>query len=140
MIGRAVEKGLASLVARWMLEGQSDAILDRVLSAGALEPAEIDALRAQTRGKLERVRDEGAPYAAMLGEAAVTLLSQAQASPMAVAVRTGGRVVGPAIAQWLRTAAAAVDGQSDPSAGAATSAAEADTPAPPEADTPAGEA
>lgn len=109
MIGRAVEKGLASMVARWMLEGQSDAILDRVLSAGALDAAEVEALRSQTRVKLERVRDEGAPYAAMLGEAAVALLSQAKASPMAATLRSGGQVLGPVLAQWLRAAAAAAE-------------------------------
>ncbi len=124
MIGRAVEKGLTSLVARWMLEGQSDAILDRVLSAGALDATEVEALRTQTRVRLERLRDEGAPYAAMLGEVAVAVMAQAQASPMATALRASGRTVAPLLAQWLRAAAAAAEsagasGPQDDGAGAA---------------------
>lgn len=69
MIGRAVEKGLASLIARWMLEGHADALLDRVAAAGALSEAEIAELRATTRARLGKVQQDGAPYAELLVDA-----------------------------------------------------------------------
>lgn len=82
MLARAIEKGLASVIARWMLEGHADAVLDRVAAAGALAPEEIDALRGQTRERLRKVRDDGAPYAALLEEALGAIASRA-GGPMA---------------------------------------------------------
>lgn len=60
------EKGLASTVARWMLDGSADALIERVAAAGVLRPEEVAALRQETRAHLEKVRDEGAPYAELV--------------------------------------------------------------------------
>lgn len=123
MIGRAVEKGLASLIARWMLDGHADAVLDRVVAAGALDAAEVEALRAQTRTRLGKVRDDGAPYASLILEALSAVGSRAR-GPL---VETAS-ALGPTVEALLRTAAR----QAGASAGAAADAAEAgETVAPP---------
>ena len=83
MIAKALEKGVASVVARWMLEGHADAVLDRVAAAGALPPEELAELRARSRARLERVRDEGAPYAQMLGEVTTAALQRLPLGPVA---------------------------------------------------------
>ncbi len=69
MLRIALERGLSSMIAKWMLDGRADTVLDRVVKSGALPPAEIAALRAQTNARLQQVRDEGAPYADMIAEA-----------------------------------------------------------------------
>lgn len=63
MIRQVFERGLASLVARWMLEGGADAVFARIEKAGALKPEDLARLRAETVANLNRVREEGAPYA-----------------------------------------------------------------------------
>ena len=66
MIRHAFERGVASVIARWMLEGRHEAIFRSIERAGALPPEEIATLRDEVRVHLEHVRDEGAPYADML--------------------------------------------------------------------------
>ncbi len=105
MIGRAVEKGLSSVVARWMLQGASDAILDRVAATSALEPSEIEALRKQSRAKLERVRDDGAPFVAMFADAAAAMVAQGRGGRLGAALRQGSGSLVPSIAELLRAAA-----------------------------------
>ncbi len=63
MIRQVFERGLASLVARWMLEGGAEAVFARIEKAGALKPEELARLRAETVANLTKVREEGAPYA-----------------------------------------------------------------------------
>ena len=65
MIRDGFEKGLASIVARWMLDGSAQAVIDRVAKSGALPPEQLEKLRADTLDHLHKVRDEGAPYADM---------------------------------------------------------------------------
>lgn len=69
MIRDVFEKGLASTVARWMLDGSADAVIERVAQAKVLKPEELEALRRDTRAHLEKVRDEGAPYAELVATA-----------------------------------------------------------------------
>ncbi len=69
MMREVFEKGLASTVAKWMLDGSADALIERVAAAGVLRPEEVAALRQETRAHLERVRDEGAPYAELVSTA-----------------------------------------------------------------------
>ena len=69
MLRYAFEKGMASLLARWMLESKGDALFRSIERAGALPPEEIAQLRADRKKYLERVRDEGAPYAEVVRSA-----------------------------------------------------------------------
>jgi hypothetical protein len=69
MMREVFEKGLASTVARWMLDGSAEALIERVAAAGVLKPEEVAALRQETRAHLEKVRDEGAPYAELVSTA-----------------------------------------------------------------------
>ncbi len=124
MIGRAVEKGLASLIARWMLDGHADAVLDRVVAAGALDAAEIEALRAQTRARLGKVRDDGAPYAALILEALSAVGSRARGPLIETA-----SALGPTIEALLRTAARQGTGAARAAADADAADAGADHPA-----------
>lgn len=65
MIREGFEKGLASVVARWMLQGGADTVLDRVAKSGALPPEQLEKLRQDTLAHLHKVKDDGAPYADM---------------------------------------------------------------------------
>jgi predicted RNA-binding Zn ribbon-like protein len=78
MLGRALERGLASLVARWMLEGHADALLDRVAAAGALDAVEIASLREDTRKRLGKVQVDGALYADLLVDAVSAVFGSAR--------------------------------------------------------------
>ncbi|MCO4760072.1 MAG: hypothetical protein KC502_01095 [Myxococcales bacterium] len=69
MLRVALERGLSALVARWMLEGRADAVLDRVMQSGALSAVEVEKLRKQTLARLHQVSEDGAPYADMVGAA-----------------------------------------------------------------------
>ena len=60
------ERGLASLIARWMLEGRSDAIFRSIEKSGALSDDEVAKLRAETVAYLGRVREDGAQYSEMV--------------------------------------------------------------------------
>jgi hypothetical protein len=83
VIRDAMEKGLQSLVARWMLAGSADALLDRVAKSGVLSAADLDKLRADTSQYLNKVEAEGAPYAEM----ALTALKEvAKVVPLASAL------------------------------------------------------
>ncbi len=62
MIRQVFERGFASVVARFMLDGSAEALFDRIALVGALPPDELAKLRAETRVYLEKVREEGAPY------------------------------------------------------------------------------
>jgi len=80
MIREVMEKGIGSLVARWMLQGSASALLERVAAAGVLSPAELDKLRTDTEAHLRRVEAEGAPYA----DVALTALQEvAKVVPLA---------------------------------------------------------
>lgn len=63
MMREAFEKGLASVVARWMLDGSAEAVIARVAKSGVLKPEEVETLRRDTTDHLQKVRDEGAAYA-----------------------------------------------------------------------------
>jgi hypothetical protein len=63
VIRHVFERGLASLIARWMLEGTSDALFERIAKAGALDAEQAEKLRRETRAHLEQVRDEGGAQA-----------------------------------------------------------------------------
>ncbi len=65
MIRDGFEKGLASVVARWMLQGGAESVLDRVAKSGALHPEQLEKLRKDTLDHLIKVREDGAPYADM---------------------------------------------------------------------------
>ncbi len=104
VIHHAAERGLASLIARWMLEGRHEAIFSSIERAGAMPPEEIAALREEIRVHLEKVRDEGAPYADLLLSTAGDML------PGIVNVAKGARSVAlSAAAQALRSAGDALD-------------------------------
>lgn len=62
MIREVFERGLASIVARLMLEGGAEAVFARIEKAHALPPQELAKLRADTLAHLQRVKAEGAPY------------------------------------------------------------------------------
>ena len=103
MIRHAFERGVASLIARWMLEGRHEAIFRSIERAGALPPEEITALRAEIQVHLEQVRDEGAPYAEVMVATAGELL------PGVADLARGARSVAlSAAAQALRSAGDAV--------------------------------
>lgn len=77
MIRHVFERGLSSLMARWMLDGSADALFERIAQAHAMKPEELEKLRAETRAYLEKVRDEGAPYADTVMAAVRELLRHA---------------------------------------------------------------
>lgn len=80
MIREVMEKGIGSLVARWMLQGSAGALLDKVAASGVLSPAELDKLKADTEAHLRRVEADGAPYA----DVALTALQEvAKVIPLA---------------------------------------------------------
>jgi hypothetical protein len=97
MIRHVLERGLASIVARVLLDGGAEALLQRVEKSGVLKPDDIERLRRDTRAHLEKVRDEGAAYAdvvqAALKEFAVHLPEVQdilrQAGKLAVTVAAG---------------------------------------------------
>ncbi len=62
VLRQAFEKGMASVMARWMLDHGSDAVFERIAHANALTPDALEQLRKETRVYLEKVREEGAPY------------------------------------------------------------------------------
>jgi len=108
MLRIALERGLSSLIAQWMLDGRADGVLDRVARAGALPPEEIEALRVQTAARLQKVREEGAPYADMVTDA---LGGMRSALPeLATMLRTtdtsSARVIAAAVADELARRAA----------------------------------
>lgn len=45
-----------------MLEGGAESVFARIEKAGALKPDELEKLKAETFARLEKARDEGAPY------------------------------------------------------------------------------
>ncbi len=101
----AFEKGLASVVARWMLDGSAEAVIARVAKSGVLKPEEVEKLRRDTTDHLHKVRDEGAAYAEVvttalkevaahlpLGGLAAAAVSAAGAVPWRDAVSAASRV------------------------------------------------
>ena len=127
MLRIALERGLSSMIAKWMLEGRADSVLDRVVKSGALPPEEIAALRAQTTTRLQQVRDEGAPYADMIAEAlgGVRAALPDLATILRSADGSNARVVAAAVADELArraSGAARVAAKQWPSGGAADGA------------------
>jgi hypothetical protein len=115
----AFEKGLASVVARWMLDGSAEAVIARVAKSGVLGPEEVENLRRETTEHLQKVRDEGAAYAELvttalkevaahlpLGGLATAAVSAAGAVPWKDAVAAASRV-----AMEVATASAAAAAQ-----------------------------
>ncbi len=93
MMREAFEKGLASVVARWMLDGSAEAVIARVAKSGALKPEEVDALRRDTTEHLQKVRDEGAAYAEVVTTALKEVAAHLPLSGLAsVAVTAAGAV------------------------------------------------
>ncbi len=114
MLRVALERGLSSLIARWMLKGRADELLDQVARAGALPPDEIEALRVSTRARLERLEAEGAPYADLVVDAV---------SGVRAAMPDLGSMLRSADTELARTVAAAVaEGMSQRAAEAARAA------------------
>ena len=77
MMRHVLEKGVASIVARYLLNTRHDALFSAIAKAEALPPEELELLREQTLAQLTRARDEGAPYA----EAVMAALSELKLSP-----------------------------------------------------------
>ncbi|MSP93246.1 MAG: hypothetical protein EXR79_15865 [Myxococcales bacterium] len=63
MIRHVVERGLASVVAKLLLDGGAEALLARVERAGVLKPEDMARVRRETLDHLGRVHDDGAAYA-----------------------------------------------------------------------------
>lgn len=115
----AFEKGLASVVARWMLEGSAEAVIARVAKSGVLGADEVEQLRRETTEHLQKVRDDGAAYAEVvttalkevaahlpLGGLAAAAAGAAAAVPWKDAVAAASRV-----AMDVATASAAAAAQ-----------------------------
>lgn len=93
MMRQAFEKGLASVVARWMLDGSAEAVIARVAKSGVLKPEEVDALRHDTTEHLQKVRDEGAAYADVVSTALREVAAHLPLSGLAsVAVTAAGAI------------------------------------------------
>lgn len=106
MLGQALEKAVAGVVARWLLDGGADAVLAKVAATQALPPEELEALRAEAFVRLERVRAEGAPYIQVMGEVAGALWQQGRSTAAGSGVAQAATAVGPLLAAVLRAATA----------------------------------
>jgi hypothetical protein len=115
VIREVFEKGVASIVARYLLEGSADAVLERVAKAGVLTPDQLERLRHDSIAHLQHVRDEGAPYAQVVLQA---LQEAGKVLPLGAVTTAAASAV--SAAPWRSWAAAARVQQ------AATVAAEAD--------------
>jgi len=104
VLRQAFEKGMASVMARWMLDHGSDAVFERIARANALTPEALEQLKKETRVYLEKVREEGAPYS----EAVLTVWQEvAKHLPDFGAVtQTAGRVALQVAARSAEVAAA----------------------------------
>lgn len=111
MFRNVFERGLASVVARWMLDGGADAVLERIARSGALKPEEIEKLRIETRAHLERVREEGAPYVDVVTAALSEVL--AHVPDARDALRTAGRIAATVAAKSAEAAAIRAQGMAD---------------------------
>ncbi|GEM_PF-3406221 len=70
MMRHALEKGIASLIAKFLLESRHDALFESIARANALPPEELEKLRSETLEYLGKVQEDGAPYAdAVMGAA-----------------------------------------------------------------------
>lgn len=134
MIREVFEKGVASIVARYLLEGSAEALLARIAQSGALTPQQLDRLRGETLDNLQRVRDEGAPYAHLvmqalqeagkalpLGSVASAAVSAAKAAPWRAWAATASEVARDVATRSAAEAAARV--QQAAAAGGAKAAA-----------------
>lgn len=109
MIRDGFEKGLSSLVARWMLDGSAESVLERVAKSGALPPEQVEKLRQDTLEHLQKVRDDGAPYADMATAALRELLGHVPLAAVvsgaaAAASETIPKAAGPAAQAAARMA------------------------------------
>ncbi len=118
MMRQGLEKGVAALIARFLLESRSDAIFASIARAGALPPEEIDKLREETLAHLREVRDEGAPYAdamvVALREIGLAVLDNSPGLKAAGTFAT--RTAGAAVQHAMKRAGSAIP---DPPAGRA---------------------
>ena len=114
MFRQGFEKGLASVVARWMLDGSAEALIERVARSGALTPEQLEKLRTETLDNLRKVKDEGAPYADMATAALREVMGHVPMAPLwSAAVQAGsgpwkaaaGPVAQAAVASALQVAA-----------------------------------
>ena len=118
MMRQGLEKGLAALIARFLLESRHEALFASIARAGALPPEEIDRLREETLAHLRAVRDEGAPYADAMMVALREIGSAVlDGSPGLRAAGTfASRTAGAAVRAAMKGAGAAIP---DPPAGRA---------------------
>lgn len=59
----ALERGLAGLIAKHLLDGRVDSVFSRIEQSGALTPERIAKLRAEVEANLHKAKVEGEPYA-----------------------------------------------------------------------------
>ena len=140
MLRHALEKGVASLIAKMLLQTRHDAVFAAIARADALPPDEIEKLRAETLAHLQKVRDDGAPYADAVAVAVQEVFSAvAQFNPSVTAAASMARkFAGVALQHAADKAAAAGKATDDDVAtGAATSSEASKAPIP---DPPAGRA
>lgn len=102
------------MVARWMLDGSAEALIERVAKSGALTPQQLEKLRTETLDNLRKVKDEGAPYADMATAALREVIGHVPMAPLwSAAVQAGsgpwkaaaGPVAQAAVASALQVAA-----------------------------------
>lgn len=116
----ALEKGVASMIARFLLESRHDAVFAAIARADALPPEEIDELRTETLAHLAKVRDEGAPYADAVAVAvreaagAIAELSPGLTTAATFAQRTARAAVAHAVHTVAKSAASIPDPPSAP--------------------------
>ena len=124
MMRHALEKGVASVVARFLLQARHDAVFAAIARADALPPEELEKLRAETLAHLEKVRDEGEPYAEAVSAAVQEVFATAKRSSptLTTGLSTAGSLA-------MKTAAAAFAHAMD--AGVATAATASPIPDPP---------
>ncbi len=113
MMRHALEKGIASIIAKFLLESRHDAVFTSIARANALPPEEIEKLRVDTLAYLGKVEKDGAPYAqtvkSALKEVGVTVaeMNPAFIAAGGIAARTARSAVKHAVSQYGGTAEAA---------------------------------
>ena len=106
MMRHALEKGVASIIARFLLESRHDALFAAIARADALPPEEIAQLREETLAHLAKVRDDGAPYADAVTVALKEVVGAvAELGPdMTTATSVATKTAKAALTQVLKTA------------------------------------
>lgn len=73
---KALERGLAGIVAKQLLAGKVEAVFAPIERAGALNPERAAKLRAELTANLQKAEAEGAPYTDVLSAATRELLAR----------------------------------------------------------------